>query len=124
MRHLIARFLAWTIGTTAQPRGRHRNRPAPCPAPPAPPASRPSPDLIPAPAPVRMDDPRDPRAYAMVRAPFATWERDQQQRYDDRQRLGVAVLLDIAQPQPRPQPGEWDELAGLVRQALAMGVGT
>lgn len=42
-------------------------------------------------------DPREVEApAAMVRAPYVAWERRQEQRRIDRQRLGVAVLLDVA----------------------------
>lgn len=42
-------------------------------------------------------DPRDvePPA-AMVRGPYVAWERAQERAYADRQRLGVAVALDVA----------------------------
>ncbi|WP_143831745.1 hypothetical protein [Nocardiopsis sp. CNR-923] len=62
--------------------------------------------MEPAPAPVTMDDPTDPRRYNPVRPAFRAWERTHPRTI----------------PIP-PQRGEFAELADLVREALALGVG-
>ncbi|MCY9784952.1 hypothetical protein KIK06_13765 [Nocardiopsis sp. EMB25] len=55
--------------------------------------------MLPAPQPIRMDDPTDPRRYTLPRPPFQQWEQE------------------------KGAPGEFDELAALVRGALALGIG-
>lgn len=58
--------------------------------------------VAPAPVPITMDDPDDPRRYNPVRPVFRAWERTR----------------PSAIP---PQRGEFAELASLVREALALG---
>lgn len=63
-------LLRWLNRVFPPPRGRHR--PGAVPARPKK-EHRPA-RLVPDFSPIRMDDPSDPRRYAMVRAPFLWWE--------------------------------------------------
>jgi hypothetical protein len=95
--HHISRALAWLERAVTSPRGRHhRCHPTRTPLVRTP---RQKIDLLPAPDPIRMDDSADPRRYALPRPPFRRWE------------------------EARERTREFDELAVLLRGALALGIG-
>ena len=66
----IPPLLRWLSLVFSPPSGRHR----PGAAPSRPPRAHRPVRTVPGLQPIRMDDPTDPRRYAMVRTPFLWWE--------------------------------------------------
>ncbi len=75
-------------------------------------------DLWPAPEPIVMDS-GDPRAYNLLRGPYAHFERKRTAHWNERDRRGLRLLEQISAPPSAVD--DMAELRDLVRTAIAVG---
>ncbi|MEE2042309.1 hypothetical protein Q7689_02600 [Nocardiopsis tropica] len=75
-------------------------------------------EVWPAPDPIVMDG-DDPRAYSLVRGPYAHVERRRSVQRAENDRRGIDLLMQIARPSPALD--DMAELRDLVRTAIAVG---
>ncbi len=75
-------------------------------------------EVWPAPEPIVMDG-DDPRAYSLVRGPYAHVERRRSAQRAENDRRGIDLLVQIAKPSPALD--DMAELRDLVRMAIAIG---
>lgn len=114
MSDLIALIRALVALIRPKPQGRHhRNGPRTVHLPP--PVRV---ELWPAPEPIVMDG-GDPRAYNLLRGPYAHFEHKRTAHRTERDRRGLRLLEQISAPAPAVD--DMAELRDLVRMAIAVG---